>query len=87
MKKDELHVSQDEWTYTCTKTSARAKVKRARTKAKRSLSKKLLAQELADCGADYIVGTHTHSIQPHTILQSADGRSVPCIYSDRKSVV
>lgn len=46
MKKDELHVSQDEWTYTCTKASARAKVKRARTKAKRSLSKKLLAREL-----------------------------------------
>lgn len=46
MKKDELHVSQDEWTYTCTKTSARAKVKRARTKAKRSLSKKLLTQEM-----------------------------------------
>lgn len=44
MKKDELHVSQDEWVYTCTKSPARAKVKRARTKEKRRLSKKLLAQ-------------------------------------------
>lgn len=48
MNKDELHVSQDEWIYTCTKTSARAKVKRARTKAKRCLSKKLLAQTLQE---------------------------------------
>jgi hypothetical protein len=48
MKKDELHVKQDEWLYTCTKSSARIKAKRARTKAKRSLSKKLLAQEMAD---------------------------------------
>lgn len=48
MKKDELHVKQDEWLYTCTKSAARTKVKRARMKAKRSLSKKLLAQEIAD---------------------------------------
>lgn len=46
MKKDELHVSLDEWTYTCTKKPARAKVKRARAKAKRSLSKKILARTL-----------------------------------------
>ena len=46
MKKDELHVSHDEWAYPCTKTPARAKVKRARQKAKRSLSKKLLTQAL-----------------------------------------
>lgn len=46
MKKDELHVSLDEWTYTCTKTPARSKAKRARAKAKRSLSKKILAQTL-----------------------------------------
>ena len=39
-----LHVTQDEWSYTATKTSARKKVKRARVKAKRQLSKKLLAQ-------------------------------------------
>ena len=44
MKEDLLHVAQDEWSYTATKTSARKKVKRARSKAKRQLSKKLLAQ-------------------------------------------
>ena len=43
-KKEILHVAQDEWSYTCTKTSARTKVKRARNKAKRQLSKKLLAR-------------------------------------------
>jgi len=47
MKQDNLHVVQDEWTYTATKTAARGKVKRSRAKAKRRLSKKLLAQELA----------------------------------------
>jgi len=44
MKKDTLHVVQDEWSYTTTKSSARKKVKRARAKAKRQLSRKLLAQ-------------------------------------------
>ena len=46
MKKDELHVSRDEWAYPCTKSPARAKAKRARHKAKRTLSKKLLARAL-----------------------------------------
>jgi len=46
MKQDELHVTQDEWSYTTTKTSARTKVKRTRAKAKRQLSKKLIAREL-----------------------------------------
>ncbi|MBP5616257.1 MAG: hypothetical protein J6X06_00415 [Elusimicrobiaceae bacterium] len=45
MKQDDLHVAQDEWSYTVTKTSARKKAKRARQKAKRQLSKKLLARE------------------------------------------
>jgi len=44
MKKEDLHVAQDEWSYTCTKTSARTKTKRARQKAKRQLGKKLLAR-------------------------------------------
>lgn len=47
MKKDPLHVKQDEWAYTCTQTNARRKTKRARGKAKRQLSKKLLGQALA----------------------------------------
>jgi len=46
MKQDDLHVVQDEWAYTATKTAARGKMKRARAKAKRRMSKKLLAQEL-----------------------------------------
>jgi hypothetical protein len=48
MKKDELHVTKDEWTYTLTKTSARQKTKRAHAKAKRQLSKKMLAQTISD---------------------------------------
>lgn len=39
------------------------------------------AQEIADAGADYIVGSHTHSIQPYDVIKSADGRNVPVIYS------
>ncbi|WP_428074654.1 hypothetical protein [Candidatus Avelusimicrobium aviculae] len=48
MKQDPLHVKQDEWTYTCTQSAARRKVKRARGKAKRQLSKKLVGQALRD---------------------------------------
>ena len=48
MKKDELHVAQDEWAYTLTKTPARKKAKRARAKAKRQLTKKLLARTTLD---------------------------------------
>lgn len=44
MKNDDLHVVQDEWSYSVTKTPARKKAKRARQKAKRQLSKKRLAQ-------------------------------------------
>lgn len=39
------------------------------------------AQEIADAGADYIVGSHTHSIQKYSVVKSADGRNVPVIYS------
>jgi poly-gamma-glutamate capsule biosynthesis protein CapA/YwtB (metallophosphatase superfamily) len=39
------------------------------------------AQELADIGADYIVGSHCHLIQPYTEITAADGRKVPCFYS------
>ncbi|MDR0292240.1 MAG: hypothetical protein LBI01_05740 [Elusimicrobium sp.] len=34
------HVKQDEWRYTTSKTAARKRVKRARSKAKRALAKK-----------------------------------------------
>ena len=39
------------------------------------------AQELADAGVDYIIGSHPHALQPYTVLTSADGRRVPLIYS------
>ncbi|QZY53119.1 CapA family protein [Leucobacter tenebrionis] len=39
------------------------------------------AQMLADAGADYIVGAHSHCIQPFTLLKAAGGRTVPCLYS------
>ena len=39
------------------------------------------AQELADAGVDYIVGSHPHLVQRYTKLRAADGRKVPCIYS------
>lgn len=47
MKDDLLPVKQDLWCYSATKTSARNKVKRARSKAKRALSKRLLKEDAA----------------------------------------
>lgn len=39
------------------------------------------AQMVVDAGADYIVGAHSHCIQPYEVLQSEDGRQVPCLWS------
>ncbi|QTV80572.1 CapA family protein [Microbacterium sp. NIBRBAC000506063] len=39
------------------------------------------AQVVVDAGADYIVGAHSHCIQPYEVLKSADGRDVPCLWS------
>jgi len=39
------------------------------------------AQELACAGADYIVGSHTHCLQPHGVVAAADGRRIPLVYS------
>ena len=39
------------------------------------------AQQLADLGADAIIGSHAHAIQPAEYLTAADGRKVFCIYS------
>ncbi|MBO4562855.1 MAG: CapA family protein [Clostridia bacterium] len=39
------------------------------------------AQELADAGVDYIIGSHPHALQPYDILTAADGRQVPIVYS------
>ncbi len=47
--KDKLtHTKQDEWRYTATKAKARAKVKRARQKAKRRITAKIIKKDLAD---------------------------------------
>ncbi len=40
-----------------------------------------LAQKLADWGADIIIGTHPHVIQPVEYITAADGRNVLVIYS------
>lgn len=40
-----------------------------------------IAQEVANGGADYIIGSHTHSVQPYDVIITLDGRRVPCIYS------
>ena len=40
-----------------------------------------MAQELADAGADYIVGSHTHSVQPHDLITARDGRIVPVAWA------
>jgi len=39
------------------------------------------AQFMADCGADVIIGTHPHVIQPITILTGKDGNQTLCAYS------
>jgi len=39
------------------------------------------AQVLADCGADVILGSHPHVVQPFALLTAADGRTVPVLYS------
>ena len=39
------------------------------------------AQQLADAGVDYIVGSHSHCLQPRRVVTAADGRNVPVVYS------
>ena len=40
-----------------------------------------MAQQLADAGVDYIVGSHSHSLQPYDTVTSENGKVVPVIYS------
>lgn len=44
-------------------------------------SQKDYAKQLADAGADYIIGSHSHSLQPRDSVKTADGRTVPVVYS------
>lgn len=39
------------------------------------------AQMVADAGADYIYGSHSHCPQPYTVLTAETGRQVPVVYS------
>ena len=40
-----------------------------------------VCNELANAGADYILGDHTHTLQKYNIIKTSDGRKVPVIYS------
>lgn len=53
----------------------------AEYKTEPSASMRRMAQELADAGADYIVGSHTHSVRPHDLITARDGRIVPVAWS------
>ncbi len=39
------------------------------------------AQQMADAGADLIIGAHPHIVQPVEVVTAADGREVLCYYS------
>lgn len=38
------------------------------------------AREMAEAGADCVIGVHTHVLQEHETLETADGRAVPVFY-------
>lgn len=42
---------------------------------------KRVAQLIADCGADVIIGTHPHVVQKMTWLEGKDGNKTLCVYS------
>lgn len=42
---------------------------------------RIWAQELADSGVDYIIGSHPHALQPYDVITASDGRQVPIVYS------
>ena len=46
-----------------------------------SSSQARYAQMVANAGADYIFGSHSHNPQHYTVLRAADGRDVPVVYS------
>lgn len=39
------------------------------------------AQIVANAGADYLFGSHSHCIQPYSVILTEDGRKVPVLYS------
>ena len=44
-------------------------------------SQKQQAKELAEAGADYIIGSHTHSLQGFERIETSKGKTVPVAYS------
>ena len=44
-------------------------------------SQHVWGQIFADSGADLILGTHSHCIEPVKVIEAADGRQVVCYYS------
>ncbi len=39
------------------------------------------AYMVANAGADYLMGSHSHCLQPYEVLKTDDGREVPVLYS------
>lgn len=39
------------------------------------------AQWVVEAGADYILGSHSHCLQPYEVLTRSDGTAVPCLWS------
>lgn len=46
-----------------------------------SKRQRMQAKEIADAGADFIIGSHTHSIQPFEYVLSNRGKQIPVAYS------
>lgn len=48
---------------------------------KETKEQEILANEIANAGADIIIGTHPHVIEPLKYIETSDGRNVPVFYS------
>ena len=46
-----------------------------------SAAQEKYAQDMADAGVDYIIGSHPHALMPYDHVTASDGRIVPVIYS------
>ncbi|MBO4496041.1 MAG: CapA family protein [Clostridiales bacterium] len=44
-------------------------------------AQKSMARQMAEAGADLIIGCHPHVVQPLEILTTSSGKKVPCFYS------
>ncbi|MBO5993928.1 MAG: CapA family protein [Firmicutes bacterium] len=44
-------------------------------------SQRKYARQMANCGVDYIIGSHTHCLQHYEVIKAKDGRKVPVVYS------